>query len=376
MIVFAVVAAAGLALQLVSSVAAGLVIGRRPRGRSIKGHPDVSVLRPVCGIENNIEETLRTTFATTHAGAVQILFCVQHEDDPVVPFVRRLIAEHPGADAALLVGDERVGGNPKLNNLVKGWAAARHDFVLMADSNVLLPPDYLERLLNCWTPGTGLVTSPPAGARPGNFWARLECAFLNTYQGRWQLAAEAIGGGFAQGKVLFWRRDVLEAAGGIGVLGREMAEDVASTKLVRRAGLKVRLVRKLWPQPVGSRSAAEVWQRQLRWARVRRLGFPVHFMAEPLTGAMLPLLATLALTGAGALPDIAPLALLGLWFGTEWLLAGFAGWPASIADVGAFMLRDLLLPALWLASWLGRGFEWRGNAMHVADLPTPGERTA
>lgn len=372
-IILAGVVAVGLTLQIASAIAAGLVIGRRPREKGIEGHPGVSVLRPLCGLENNLEETLRTTFGSRYEGPIQIVFCVQHDDDPAVPLARRLIAEHPQANAQLLVGDERVSGNPKLNNLIKGWAAAHHDFVLMVDSNVLLPSDYVERLLECWTPGTGLVTSPPAGLRPDNFWGRLECAFLNTYEGRWQLAAEAFGNGFAQGKVLFWRRDMLEAAGGLAMLGRDMAEDVASTKLVRRAGLKVRLIRELWPQPVGSRSASEVWQRQLRWARVRRLGFPAYFVAEILTGVALPLLAVLALTVNETLPSIAPLVLLGVWFGTEWLLARLAGWPASLADLGCFVLRDLLLPALWLASWLGRGFEWRGNTMHIADVTAPRE---
>ena len=96
----------------------------------------------------------------------------------------------------------------------------------MADSNVLLPRDYLAILLARWTPGTGLVSSPPAGVRPEGFWAELECAFLDTYQARWQLVADQIGNGFAQGKTLFWRRDILDAAGGPAALGAEMAEDL------------------------------------------------------------------------------------------------------------------------------------------------------
>ena len=132
----------------------------------------------------------------------------------MVPLVERLIAAHPGAAARLLVGDDRISGNPKLNNLAKGWAAARHDWIVMTDSNVELPPDYLAILFARWTPGTGLVSSPPAGTRPEGFWAALEAAFLNTYQARWQLAADQIGLGFAQGKNLFWRRDILDDAGG------------------------------------------------------------------------------------------------------------------------------------------------------------------
>ena len=104
----------------------------------------------------------------------------------------------------------------------------------MADSNVLMPRDYLQRLLAGWRPDTGLLCSPPIGCQPDGFWAEVECAFLNTYQARWQYAADTLGLGFAQGKTMLWRRRDLERAGGIQALAEEIAEDAAATKLVRR----------------------------------------------------------------------------------------------------------------------------------------------
>src|SRR5438128_1355144 len=82
-------------------------------------------------------------------------------------------------------------------------------------------------------PVTGLVCSPPVGCLPDGVFAELECAFLNTYQARWQCVADSAGYGFAQGKSMLWRRDLLERAGGIRVLASELAEDAASTKVVR-----------------------------------------------------------------------------------------------------------------------------------------------
>ncbi len=118
----------------------------------------------------------------------------------------------------------------------------------MADSNVLMPRDYLQRLLARLAPDTGLLCAPPIGCLPHGFWAEVECAFLNTYQARWQYAADTVGLGFAQGKTMLWRRADLEQAGGIRALGAEIAEDAAATKVVRRAGRRVRLVdRRLRP---------------------------------------------------------------------------------------------------------------------------------
>ena len=242
----------------------------------------------------------------------------------------------------------------------------------MADSNLLLPPDYLDRLLEAWTPGTGLVSSPAVGTQPEGFAAALECGFLNSYQARWQLAADAVGLGYAQGKTLFWRRDVLEAGGGLVALGREMAEDVASTKLVRRAGLRVRIARRPFAQPVGRRRLADVWSRQLRWAKVRRLGFPLLFVPELLTGALPPLLALAALAALGTVPW-GGLPLFGaLWYAAEVLFARLAGWPASGRDLAAWGLRDLMVPALWAAAWAGRDFVWHGN--HMATTEASGLR--
>lgn len=360
---------AGVIAHMATLLAALVSISRKDTASAITGTPGISVLRPVCGLENNLEETLRSTFLTTYTGKVELLFCCDRADDPVVPLVKRLIAEYPQINARLLIGVDKVSGNPKLNNLVKGWAASQYDYILMADSNVLLPADYLERLVARWTKDTGLVTSPPAGIRADNLWGVLETAFLNTYQGRFQLASDAVGNGFAQGKMLFWRRDICEAGGGLAALGRDMAEDVASTKLVRSRGLKVRLLGDLLPQPVGSRNLPEVWKRQVRWAKVRRMGFAGLYAAEILSGIFAPLLAAIILASVGAVGWLTVPALVITWFVAEWAFARLAGWPATFTDVLMWFLRDMMIPVIWTQGWIGKGFEWRGNAMSAQDVP-------
>ncbi|MEO6300935.1 MAG: ceramide glucosyltransferase [Paracoccaceae bacterium] len=355
-----------MAAQLIGSVLALSTMTRRKSSAARTDCPAISVLRPVCGIENNLEETLTTTFQADYP-EFEILFCVALPNDPAIPLVNRLMAAYPAVPAQLLIGDDRISGNPKLNNLVKGWRAARHSMILMADSNVLLPPDYLHRLMDQWEPGTGLVSSPPIGIRPDGFWARLECAFLNTFQARWQLASVRMGNGFAQGKMLFWQRDLLEKAGGLAVLGTEMAEDVASTKVVRTAGLHVSLPNRFFAQPIGRRSFDAVWSRQLRWSRVRRLGFLMYFLPELLAGAALPFVALVILVASGVTLWAIP-AFLVLWYGMEYVVAAKGDWPRAGADVAAWGLRDLILPVLWLASWAGSSFEWRGNVMSAGDV--------
>jgi ceramide glucosyltransferase len=326
----------------------------------------VSLVRPVCGIENYVEETLASGFALDYP-RYEIVFCVASAQDPVVPTVRRLMAAHPGVPARLLVGNEKISDNPKLNNVYKGWRAAAHDWVVLADSNVFMPPDYIQRLIAAWRPDTGLICSPPVGCRPAGFWAELECAFLNTYQARFQYTADTLGFGFAQGKSMLWRRDLLEQAGGIRALASELAEDAAATKVVRHAGLRVRLVDAPFEQPLGARSAAEVWRRQVRWARLRRTSFKVYFMPEIFVGGAWPLAAMAFAAAQSDLPLASVPALAALWYGSEAVLAWAAGWHLSVRSPLAFALRDLLLPAIWFNGWLGSAFVWRGNQMRPVE---------
>ena len=338
-----------------------LALWRKP-GEGPQPLPPVTVLRPICGLENFLEETLETTFQAIYP-RFELIFCAADPSDPAIPLVLSLIEKYPSVPARMLTGDDKVSGNPKLNNLVKGWNAALYDHVLMSDSNVLLPPDYLTRCMAEFRPDTGLVSSPPIGIRPDGFAARLECAFLNTYQAKWQMASAALGNGYAQGKMLFWDRRVLEAAGGIAVLGREMAEDVASTKTVRAAGKVVRLPGRFFEQPIGPRKGRVVWNRQVRWAKVRRLGFPILFLPELFAGVALPLLALAVSAPGWGVPVF-----LALWYAPEYALAAAGGWPRKPADMAAWVVRDALLPCLWIAAWRGNSFEWRGNAMTAAEV--------
>jgi ceramide glucosyltransferase len=327
------------------------------------GSPPVTIVRPLCGVDNFVEETLASTFRLDYP-EYEINFCLARADDPVAAVVRRLIAAYPGVPARLLIGADTTSPNPKLNNVFKGWDAARHDWIIMTDSNVMLPPDYIQRMQAAWRGDIGLVCSVPIASRPTNFWAELECAFLNTFEARWEYAADTLGIGFAQGKNMLFRRDIVEAGGGIRALGAEIAEDAAATKLVRAAGLKVRLVDNPFEQPLGCRHGVEVWRRQLRWARLRRMTFPLYFLPELLPGIVPPLLAGICAAAALGFSAWLFAVLLAVpWYGAELALARSAGWHSSWRMPAAFLLRDLLIPALWGGAWVGDTFAWRGTAI-------------
>ncbi|MCJ2120455.1 ceramide glucosyltransferase [Methylobacterium sp. J-001] len=359
-------------VQIASIAIAGRRIGKVHGASTFPAGAPVSLVRPLHGIEAFSDEMLARSFALAYP-AYELIFCVADPDDPIVPRVQSLIADHPQVPARLILGDERVSDNPKLNNCLRGWRAAAHDWVVLADSNVAMPPDYLQRLQAAWRDETGLVCSTPAGARPGSFMAEVECAFLNTLQARWQYAAEAFGLGFAQGKSMLWHKPFLEARGGLQALASEIAEDAAATKLVRAAGKRVHLVASPFEQPLGSRGFREVWARQLRWARLRRVTFPLFFAPEIGSGVLLPAL-LLALWSGSPVGFAGAAVLAALCYAAEYRLAIRAGWHRAPRMLAAFLVRDALIPAIWLGAWVRSAIVWRGNAMDVRPRRTGVDR--
>jgi ceramide glucosyltransferase len=338
--------------------------GRTPAPKDAQG---VTIVQPLCGVEPYSRDTLRSIFALDYP-IYEIIFCLASADDPIAPLVRGAIDANPHRPARLLVGDDRISANPKLNNVVKGWKAARHDWVIIADSNVLMPSDYIQRLLARWRPDTGIVCAPPIGARPETFAAEIECAFLNTYEARWQYAGERSGYGFAQGKTMLWRREILEAGGGIEALGAEIAEDAAATKVINAQGLNAHLVDQPFQQPLGRRRLKDVWYRQVRWARLRRATFPLFFLPEISTTSLFTLAAAgIAAPQFGVNVVVGVAAMAAFWYGAEAILALAAGWPLSWRMPLAWLARDLLLPLVFAKAWTGHAIVWRGNAMNVEE---------
>lgn len=372
----AIAAIAFLLVNLVSIIIAARRLS--PSGSAappLPNQPPASIVIPACGIENFTSLTLAHAFALDWPH-YELIFCVADERDPVVSKIQDAIAAHPAVPARILIGDDRISANPKLNNCVKGWRAATNDWVILADSNVLMPPDYVQHLMAGWRKDTGVVCSTPLGSRPDGFWAKVECVFLNTHQARWQYAGEAVGFGFAQGKSMLWYKPMLNAEGGIEALAAEIAEDAAATKLVHGIGRKVHLVASPFEQPLGRRNLAEIWGRQSRWARLRRVTFPAYFAPEILLGSLLPLLFGIA---AALIADVSAtavaVAVLLATYLPEFGLALAKNWPVSLASFAAMMVRDIMMPAIWLRSWIGGSFEWRGNTMTIgtegSELNTP-----
>lgn len=325
--------------------------------------PAVTLIVPMSQPGTGTIETLATAFRLNWRN-LEIFLCVPNMADGAYGVALTLMQKFPGVPCRLLVGREHTSRNPKLDNIEKCWNEVRTEWVIIADCNLQMPPDFVERLFAAWKTGTGLASSPPIGTEPTGFWAQVECAFLNTYQARLQLAADSLGKGFAHGKAMLFEKALLSSHGGIRALELDVAEDSAATKIVRLAGLRVDLVDTPFAQPIGQRTFAKVWHRQLRWAQLRRQSYPQLFALEPLTTSALPAMsAALLALAANWQPLLAMAGILALWLAIEGLLARVARMPLSCEYLIACLLRDALILAIWPVAWYRRSYKWCGNSI-------------
>jgi ceramide glucosyltransferase len=321
-----------------------------------------SLICPLCEYTDLLSLTLESLFHMACAD-YEIIFAAEPSARLAIHVATALCRRYPAIPAKVIVMSTNYCVNPKLNNVQKGWLAASGEWVLMIDCNILAPADAIQRLEARWSPTVGMVCSPPVGTQPANFWAEVECCFLNSFEAKWQMLADRMGYGFVQGKVMFCQKQQFDRLGGLPALDLESCEDAAATKLIRRAGLQARLVKTLFHQPLGARSFGRVWQRQLRWAKLRRTTFPLWFALELLCTPV-PLMA--------ALLDLPPVWPVGVFLAFYLIEIGFAkwqGWHLSWRTPLAMLVRDVMLIGLWIAGWFGDDILWAGQrlALHRPD---------
>jgi ceramide glucosyltransferase len=337
---------------------------RAARGSPPATYPLVTILKPLHGAEPNLHAALSSFCLQNYPAPLQIVLGVADPADPAAATARRLIAELPDRDIALVIDPRRHGANAKVSNLINMQGKARHDVLLIADSDIAVSPDYLTGVAAALDqPDVGLVTCLYHGVPSTGLWSRLAAAAIdyhflpNVLVGlKLRLATPCFGSTIAVTK------STLAGIGGLQSVADQLADDYALGMAVRRAGRKVAIPPLLVSHACAERSLRELLMHEIRWARTIR-------------GVDSPGFAGLAITYA------VPLALLGV------ILGGLtpAAWILAIALVCRFALqaelhrlfrlrngifwlgpiRDILSFTVFLASFFGRRVEWRGHRYAV-----------
>ncbi len=235
----------------------------RPRTRAAPPvRVPVTILKPLCGAEPRLEDNLATLCTQTHP-CYQVVCGVRAPDDPAIAVVERLRRRFPALELRLVVDPRIHGSNLKVSNLINMAGAARHPWLVLADSDIAVEPDYLERVTAPLAdPAVGIVTCLYRGCATGGFWTRLGALFIATWFAP-SVAVASRGGSsaFGFGATIALRADVLRATGGFEALKDRLADDFWLGELTRRQGLATVLSDVVVTTDVTEERFADLWRR-------------------------------------------------------------------------------------------------------------------
>lgn len=330
-------------------------------------HTGVSILKPVKGMDEGSYDNFASFCRQEYDGPVQILFAVADRNDPVIPVIEQLMTDFPACSIELHVDATLHGPNYKVSNLINVFPKARHDLMVICDSDIRVAPTFLQSVTSHFDdPQLGLVSSPyrsshvhgPATALEG---LAFSCEMIPNVL----VARQLEGLSFALGAAMTFRRSALESIGGLHALVDYLADDYQLGYQIRRAGWKLTLDRQLVESMLKPETVVSILSRQLRWARTLRVSRPGGYLASGIT---LPGLAILLALLSGPLPPaLAAIGLLYLirltvatWFSRYWVQDRLLPRWAWLLP-----LRDLMACGTWLLSFLGNRVTWRGHRFIV-----------
>jgi ceramide glucosyltransferase len=325
----------------------------------------VTVFKPLHGAEPRLYENLRSFCTQTHSN-YQIIFGVRDPEDAAIAIVRRLQAEFPQLDIAMVIDSRVHGANFKVSNLLNMAAHAKHDWFVLADADIYVPVDYLKRVTAPLADAdAGIVTCLYYGIPGTSFWSRLGRLFIDDWFAPSVRLSHAFGSTrFAFGSTICLRRDALEAIGGFAALRDTLADDFWLGELTRRAGLRTVLSDVVVGTDVNESQLKDLWAHELRWLRTIRSLAPWGF-AMTFVCFTTPLLLLGLCLAPGAIT--VTLALLG---GAARVLLHFL--QRRISDrafpwheVLLVPLRDVLMLMEWAAALAGWQVKWRGQVLHA-----------
>jgi ceramide glucosyltransferase len=360
---FVALSLAGAVYALLAAAVAGrFAAARMPAASEL---PPVTLLKPLHFDAPGLEEDLDTFLAQEYPSPIQIVFGVQDVSDPAIAVVRHLMARHPGIDMELVIDARSYGSNAKVSNLINMAERAKHGVLVLSDSDIAVPRDYLRRVVGALLqPEVGAVTCPYTGRPGASAWSTLAAMgtsydFLpNMMFGSWWGVADA-----CLGSTIALRRATLAQIGGFEAFANYLADDYEIGRSVRHRGLKVTVL----PLAVSHRctedTARDLFSHELRWSRTVRVIRPWSHVGTVITHPFPLALLGAALLGGGILPwaaaGTALLARLILKFRVE------KAFGAASGPIWLMPVRDTISLAVFLASFFGQKVAWRGSRFEV-----------
>jgi len=329
--------------------------------------PPVSVLKPLHGAEPGLREFLEGFFQLDYP-EYEILFCSRHETDQGLSIARDLSEKYPSVPVRIMASGEPPWPNARCFSMNTMKSAARHDILVITDSDVRVEPEYLRAVVEPFRQDqTGLVTCVYRGvAVQGGFWARLEGLGMSVEMTSGVLVAEMLEGmRFALGPSMAVRKSCVDRIGGFEKLGNYYADDFMLGRLVSESGSTVVLSDQVIDHCIVNTKFEKSLGHQWNWMKSTRFSRPMGHLGTGLTFGLLFGLLVFATATMMGKPWLG-LAALGWTVAVRVFQCVLVGWYV-VKDRNAlrlawlYPLRDLLGSLLWMASYASRRVGWRDD---------------
>ena len=337
---------------------------KRVRPPAVRDWPPISILKPLSGVDEGLEENLASFFEQQYP-CFEILFAVRQPSDPAVAVVEGLRTRYPAVPSRLIVTGEPPYPSSKVYSLDRMLEGARHDLIVMADSDVRVTPGMLAVIAAEFQDDKlGLATCPYRAVPGRSFWSTLEAVGLNTeFVGGVLVARMLDGMKFALGPTIAARRATLAGIGGFDAVKDYHAEDFVMGKLAAERGYGVILSSYAIEHRIGAQGFAANLRHRLRWNRSTRRSRPWGYLGQVFTNPL-----PLALALWVVRPEWWPVAAAAAVFrgAAGWATAGLVLRDPLTRRLWALVpLQDAASFLVWICGFFGKTVLWRGRKYYL-----------
>jgi ceramide glucosyltransferase len=339
---------------------------RRSQERQRHHQPPISILKPLCGMDEGLYENL-VSFAEQRYPEFEIIFAVADPLDAALQAVERLRRTFPHVRTRVLAhGEDDPAANPKVISLQHMLRVARYDHVLVSDSNVRVKEDYLAAIAaEMDDPSVGLVSNMIVGAGATSLGAHCENLHLNTFVIAGVCMGDITDRPVVVGKSMLMRRHELQSLGGFDALRYILAEDYVLGQRYHESGYRVVLSNHQIVTYNRRMEMRRFLSRHLRWAQLRRTCALGPFMMEPLLYASPFLAAPMLRAESGACYQACALGLtLRIVLDAACAKRTSGAWP-TWTSLLFIPVKDTLMLGVWSVALVSRRVHWRGHSLRI-----------
>ncbi len=322
----------------------------------------VSVLKPLKGLDDGLFDNLES-FCHLDYPRYEIIFSLQNQNDPAYKVAKKIKEKYPSRDITVVVQQCDEGLNPKVNNLIPAYKKAKHDLILISDSNVRVDKNYLSDITRHMDdPHVGLVSNMIRGVSGRSAGAVLENLHLNSFiVGSVCFLEKYLGMPCVIGKSMLMRRDDLDKIGGLSGVKDLLAEDYIIGERIHRMGRKVVLSNHIINNVNEYWGIKRFMNRHTRWGKLRWKIGGITYVSELLTNAVFMSVVPLVLLPVTKLSLLLAAGTSAIKMARDLYLGEKVGAGMHPLLYVLAPVKDLIIGLLWFVPVMSNTVEWRGN---------------